>query len=489
MLGGPEMKRRALLRGAAAIGSLGLAVGMDVPAARARVRTAKDGSKQLANRAPARGPLRVLEANRRYFTDGSGRAVLLAGAHTWNNLVDMGPSDPPPAFDYAGFLDFLGKHGHNAFRLWTWESVSWDTKENIGTPGRRHSMAPLRYARTGPGEALDGKPKFDVREFDDEYFRRLRDRVELAGERGCYAIVMLFEGWAMQFSPRAWEGHPFHPANNINGVNGDPNETGRGLEIFTLKQREVTALQEAYARQVVDTVNHFDNVLYEISNENHTESTEWQYHMIRFVQEHQRSKAKQHPVGMTFQYRGGSNAALFESPADWISPNPEGGYKDDPPAGDGRKVILNDTDHLWGTGGNAPWVWKSFLRGHNVLLMDPYDDSVLGKPSPDWDPEPIRKALGSVVWLSAQIDLARATPRPELATTGYCLADPGREYLVYLPEGGRVSLDLSAARGRLPATWYRCSDLESREEEGVEGGARRELRSPFEGDAVLHVRS
>jgi hypothetical protein len=441
----------------------------------------------VLSQAPARGPLRVLESNRRYFTDGSGRAVLLSGAHTWNNLVDMSPSDPPAKFDYPGFLDFLEKHGHNAFRLWTWEPVSWDTKENIGTPGRRHHVAPLRYARAGPGEALDGKPKFDLNRFDPEYFRRLRERVELAGQRGCYPIIMLFEGWAMQFSPRAWEGHPYHPANNVNGVNGNPDGTGKGLEIFTLKHRDIVALEEAYVRKVVDTVNDLDNVLYEISNENHVDSTEWQYHMIRFVKDYEKSKPKHHPVGMTFQYRGGTNAALFDSPADWISPNPEGGYKDDPPVGDGRKVILNDTDHLWGTGGNAPWVWKSFLRGHNVLLMDPYDDSVLGKPTPDWDPEPIRKALGYVLAFSRRIDLARATPQPKLASTGYCLASEGREYIVYLPEGGEASVDLSAARGSVKVDWTRCMDAERREGTPVEGGGRITLKSPFDGESVVYL--
>src|ERR1700689_1311002 len=34
------------------------------------------------------GPLRVLKTNPRYFTDGSGKAILLTGSHTWNSLQD-----------------------------------------------------------------------------------------------------------------------------------------------------------------------------------------------------------------------------------------------------------------------------------------------------------------------------------------------------------------------------------------------------------------
>ena len=62
----------------------------------------------------------------------------------------------------------------------------------------------------------------------------------------------------------------------------------------------------------------------------------------------EKKKPKQHPVGMTFQYKGGSNKTLFDGPADWVSPNPEGGYRDNPPASGGQKVVVTDSDHLWG---------------------------------------------------------------------------------------------------------------------------------------------
>ena len=51
--------------------------------------------------------------NPRYFTDGTRRpdgtlkAVYLTGAHTWNNLVDMGPSDPPEAFPRGSLKKYL----------------------------------------------------------------------------------------------------------------------------------------------------------------------------------------------------------------------------------------------------------------------------------------------------------------------------------------------------------------------------------------------
>jgi hypothetical protein len=473
------MRRREFLAAVAGIGA-GAWAGERVAVGEAPQRRGQP------SRAAA-GPLRAHTRNPRYFSDGTGRAIYLTGSHVWNNLVDMGAGDPPPRFDFGAYLDFLERYGHNFIRLWAWEHSSWDTSAN-GRWGKKtpHTVAPLPWARTGPGKALDGKPKFDVTKFDEDYFKRLRSRVVAAGERGVYVSVMLFEGWAMQHMHDAWVSHPFHPKNNVSGIDGDADGDGRGLEIHTLASPAVTARQEAYVRKVIDTVGDLDNVLYEISNENHPESTEWQYHMIDLIHRYERRQPKQHPVGMTFQYRGGSNQTLFESPADWISPNAEGGYRDDPPASDGRKVVLSDTDHLWGIGGNQAWVWKSFLRGLNPLFMDPYDGLVLAERfDPQW--EPIRRSLGHTRRLAERMDLAACTPQSDLASTKYCLADPGREYLVYLPSAGKVTVNLSAAKGRLRAEWIDPGTGKSNHAGDVSGGDRRTLTAPARGDAVLYL--
>ena len=451
-------------------------------------------------RARARGPLRVHPANGRYFTDGSGRAVYLTGSHTWPNLVDMDPSDPPRPFDFEAYLDCLEQYGHNFVRLWAWDLVGWATRPQDG--GQKHRVAPQPYARTGPAKALDGKPAFDLTRFNPDYFTRLRERSVTAGQRGVYVSVMLFEGCVLQDSREHWQAHPYHPANNVNGIQPDANGDGIGLEVYTLANRKVTELQEGYVRRVIDTVNDLDNILYEISNENHVGSTQWQYHMIRFIREYERAKPKQHPVGMTFQYKGGKNAALFASPADWISPNPEGGYKDDPPAADGSKVILNDTDHLWGIGGNPGWVWRSFLRGLNPIFMDPYDDRVLRSKDPSrW--EPIRRNLGYTRRYAERMNLAAMHPQNDLASSGYCLghlpgaaappsvpADRGRdraELLVYLPEGKPVTVDLRGCPAGLAVEWLNPTTGVTHPGANVQGGAQREFTAPFEGDAVLYL--
>ncbi|MEW5977489.1 MAG: DUF6298 domain-containing protein [Acidobacteriota bacterium] len=445
------------------------------------------------------GPLRVHPTNPRYFTHDNVRVVYLTGSHVWNNLQDMGLGQPTPAFDFDAYLDFLERHGHNFIRLWRWEQVAWDLKssakwtEQIGA----HTVSPHPWARTGPAMALDGKPKFDLEKFNPAYFQRLRSRIQAAGPRAIYVAVMLFEGWALQHIEDGWKSHPFHMSNNINGIDGDSEGDGWGTETHTLKIPSVTRLQEAYVRQVLDTVGDLDNVLFEISNETGAYSTEWQYHMIRFIKDYERTKPKQHPVGMTFQYSSnlkqrGTNQLLLDSPADWISPNfdaPEGfSYRTNPPVSSGEKVILSDTDHLWGIGGSEDWAWKSFFRGHNPLFMDPYDNQVLGKGSPDqWNA--LRQALGQTRRLAERVDLAHMTPSPDIASTTYCLANTGSEYLVYQPSDGKVVINLEEVNEPFSVEWFNTRANAAIPGEEIRGGAVRELNPPIAGPLVLYLKA
>jgi hypothetical protein len=438
---------------------------------------------------PAKGPLRVHPENPRYFTADGTQAVLLTGSHTWANVVDMGPGDVPPKFDFDKFLGWVDGYGHNFVRLWTWDLVNWDTRGNhpSHSTGTRVTVAPHAWARTGPGNALDGKPKFNLEQYDPEYFRRLRDRAEQAGRRGIYVSIMLFEGWGLQFSPDAWEAHPFHPGNNINGVDGDANGDGKGIDVHTLRNPRVVELHQAYVRKVVDAVNDLDNVLFEIGNEMHAVTTDWQYAMIEFVHAYEKTKPKQHPVGMTFQYRAGSNQILLDSPADWISPRQEPDERENPrPAAEG-KVILLDTDHIWGIGGTSRWVWKSLLQGMNPLFMDPYDGSILGERfDPRW--EPIRQQLGYAARYAAKVNLAAMKPAGKLSSTGYCLADPGREYLIFATEGADIVVDLSGVSGEFTVEWFSPRDDKIQAAGKISGGEHKRLFAPLAGDVVLYLK-
>ena len=438
----------------------------------------------ITERAFPSGPLRRCTANPRYFCDGSGRPTILTGAHTWNNLQDAAPSNPPVPFDYADYLEFLQNYNHNFFRLWVWEQSKW-AADLIGDIW----FEPAIYRRTGPGVALDGEPRFDVTKFNEEFFLRLRERVVQAREKGIYVSVMLFNGWSVDGKTmnggNPWRGHPFNGKNNINGIDGDGRGNGFGLETHTLGNIAITRLQEAYVRKVVDTLNDLNNVLWEISNESPPGSELWQYHFVKFIKKYEARKPSQHPVGMTIPYPGGNNVALAESPADWISPNEWGktSYKDDPPEANGKKVIIADTDHLRGIGGDFKWAWKSFLRGLNPILRDPYQaaDVLDGVPaefrSGGQKLARLRLNLGYIRAYADRIGLARMVPRTDLSSTRYCLADPGSQYLVYQPVKGSFTVQLRA--GTYEAEWFDPVDgSRSMEKVTVEASASKGFSIP-----------
>jgi uncharacterized protein YjdB len=446
------------------------------------------------------GVLRVHPTNKRYFTNNSGKAILLTGSHTWTNFQDSGLTDPPTELNYTAYLNWMRGYNHNFFRLWSWEQAKW-TAETVND----YWFTPMPYQRTGSGTALDGKPKFNLNQFNQTYFDRMRSRVQQAGDQGMYVTIVLFNGWSINTKDlgkeNPWRGHPFNGANNVNSISGDANGDGVGNEIHTLAIPAVTAIQEAYVKKVIDTVNDLDNVFYEISNESDggTAERDWQYHMINLIKTYEATKPRQHVVGMTALWPNGSDTYLYNSPADWISPRDGGsstGIQNPTPA-DGRKVVLSDTDHICGICGDPQWVWKSFTRGQHPIFMDVYDGSGVGVGAGGENPNDpnwigIRRNMGQVLTYAVKMNLAAMTPQGGLASSGYCLANAaasGAEYLVYVPNGGSVTVNLTATGGTLSVEWFRPSDGTTTAGSPVAGGASRSLSPPFSGEAVLYLRN
>jgi hypothetical protein len=426
--------------------------------------------------------LRVSKSNPRWFVDAAGKAVYLTGSHVWWSLLgdrtwasDCHSGKRRP-FSYDAYLHRLRHYNHNFFRLWTLELTAWDECD-----GSHVAVAPQPWLRTGPGLAHDGLPRFDLTRPNPSYYARLRSRVVKARKLGLYVSVMLFEGWQLQFASRPWNaaGHPFQRGNNVNGIDGDVDGDGSMKELHTLRNPRALAIQDAYVRRVVAAVRGQRNVLYEIANESGRYSTAWQYRMIKLVRRLEAGRRVRHPVGMTFQNAGGDNATLFKSGADWVSPAGGASFLADPPEAHAGQVSVSDTDHHCGLCGDAQFPWKSLTRGHNPILMDPMDD----------DPrrEAIRWALGHARHYALRMHLALARPRSDLASTRYCLAAPGREYLVYQPGKGSFTVDLRSAPGRLRVEWFEPASG-TRSFAWVQGGAVRSFTPPFGGSTVLFVR-
>lgn len=164
-----------------------------------------------------RGPLKVSE-NPRYFADRDGKALILVGSHTWNDLQDWGAKGVPQPFDFDAYTSFLVKHGHNFTLLWRTELPKFCALPTTASapPDLTTDLQP--WPRTGPGKADDGGLKFDLSRFDAKFFDRLRSRVSKLNEAGIWVGVYLFSGEWLSAFRCSGDGHPLTGANNVNLV-------------------------------------------------------------------------------------------------------------------------------------------------------------------------------------------------------------------------------------------------------------------------------
>lgn len=460
---------------------------------------------------PAKGPLRAHPDNPRYFTDGTGKAVYLTGSHTWNTLQDWGTDGTVRPLDFDAFVNFLKTHGHNFTLLWYTELPRFRGLPTTEKSPPDFTVSPHPWMRTGPGQASDGGMKFDLTKFNQEYFDRLYARVKALHRAGIYAGVYLFTGeWQLRFRFGS-DGYPFSGPNNVNevddGYRGGKPETGLASVTMTARNA-MTDYQDAYVKKVIDTLNDLPNVLWIVSEEAPTKSTWWNSHLISLVRGYEKGKRYQHPIGYGTLGEKPMDSILYNSDADWVAPwakicppNPRGTGK---PA---YKVTINDSDHsyfgMWNDTlqQNRNYFWENFTNGHQVLFMDPYlvyyprekrnlcpspKNGIGSGPDRRWDN--VRNTMGWIRRYAECMDLAATAPHPDLASTKHCLAQPGHEYLVYLPDGGKTTVDLSAAPGTFRVEWLNPTNGKTTAAEAISGGAKRTLEAPFSGDAVLYLK-
>ncbi len=446
---------------------------------------------QKYNVRPVTGPLKQHAENPRYFADASGKPIYLVGSHTWSNFQDY-RMEGDAAFDYDHYIAFMVDNHFNFMRFWTWEHAAWTSWSPEKTV-----IDPMPYRRTGPGLALDGQPKFDLEQFNPAYFDRMRARILKASNKGIYASIMLFQAFSgvwpkggETFKYNAFAGHYYNRDNNIQKLDGDKNKD----KILDINDPKVREYQAAYIKKIIDTVWDLDNVLYEVINEGG--NVEWDAFVVKTIKDYEKAKGKIHPVGLT----GHGNETLQQmmaSDADWVSP---GTWDDEsmknvrtnPPVWKGEKVSVLDTDHIWGHGIDYRWVWKTFLRGHNVLFMDPWD------PLPVWfNPEVNRpdhpnyilgrNAMKRTAEWANRINLVTMRPNADFGAVSFCIGDPGKEYLIYV-EGPDAELDLTNIPGNFVVEWVHLTEGATVTDRTTAGGKKQIFRNPFTGEAILYLK-
>jgi len=115
------------------------------------------------------------------------------------------------------------------------------------------------FKRVGPDSALDGQLRYDLSQWNPEFFSRLHRFLSLASDYGIVVEVVLLSN---TYAPQIWALNPLNTKNNINDV-----EEINWPEYMTMRHSKMFGWQQAVVKKVVQETNKYDNIFYEICNE------------------------------------------------------------------------------------------------------------------------------------------------------------------------------------------------------------------------------
>lgn len=456
----------------------------------------------------------------------TAKPLFLFGSHTWNSAQDEDTGTGTTTLDFNAYVTFLKQHGQNATILWhkdlpkfcNWGAGGTWTIADSGTP----------WARSGTVGGSDGHNKWDLTTFNQPYFDRMRSRSLQLYTNGIYSIVELFDGLGLSVNrcgttPPTGDGYPFTAANNINSIDDGYTSGAAGVASMTMSTTNaITAVQDAYVRKMIDTLNDVPNVVWEISEEAPCGSNFWQTHMISVIKTYEATKPFKHPVLFpTFDVNCPSDSTLLNSNADSVAPfgASVATYHVIPTVlcGTGApacKTVMNDSDHTYfGMWTDTPQVnrnflWENVARGSGVLFMDPYvinwtsgSRNLCASPvngvcsGVDTRYNLFRDNFGyAAALIKKLINVAAMSASTTLCSTTYCLVNNSAttsEFVVYAPTGGAFTVNLSAQTGRtMNVQWLDPTLGTYTNSSSVIGGSATQSFTPPWGssyDAVLYL--
>ena len=211
-------------------------------------------------------PLRLHPDNPHYFLFAGRPTVLVTSGEHYGAVLNRD-------FDYARYLDTLRADHLNLTR--TFSGSYREVAGNFAIAS--NTLAPAAGKFLAPWLQRDGK--FDLTQWDDAYFARLKDFVAYAGRSGVIVEFVLF---CPLYEDSMWSVSPMNVRNNVNGI-GDVART----DVLALKDARLTEVQDNMVRKIVSELRDFDNLYYEICNEPYFQGVTlaWQEHISKVIAE------------------------------------------------------------------------------------------------------------------------------------------------------------------------------------------------------------
>ena len=429
--------------------------------------------------------IRISPSTPRYF-EYKQKAVFLTGARELEMLPRVGN------YPYEQAVNELAKAGCNHWRIEMYISDS----DHDG--GRRYPLVSTYDAWwhdpvTSKQEHLDAfqknaEGKYDLGRFNEPFWNRFQSFCELCAEKG---IVLTVEMWSTY---TIWATSPFNPKNNINYSGPlDVGKHGRDADskfsfVRTVpglgNRPEILKYQEKFIEKILDCTWEAGNVLYVCGNENRW-PREWVEYWADFVHKYGKSKgvdllytnipehiwSRVSPDRVEFLFSSGMEEILTKPQYDFADMSQLPGGKNPP-----FKMTRYETI--------VDWYERSKNTPRPITMLKNYigtDETDVGKkrrdaltyfmagaamsgfhrpwaggcPEGRWNncAEKMRKvylssleAAGQVATFTSGVQFVDTLRRNDLVSRGWCLANPGKRYIVYLKKGGE-SVDVKLKPG------------------------------------------
>lgn len=440
------------------------------------------------------------ESNPRYW-QYAGRPVLLLGGTPDDNLFQLD--------DVEAHLDLLTSAGGNYIR----NTMSSRDEGNLWP------FAP----------SADGR-RYDLDRWNEEYWQRFDRLLRSTHARGIVVQIELWDPWDLY---AVWDTSPWNPANNVNYTTAttrlreqayprpryqDGTTSGDVHDFLaSVPAANDDVVLRGYQTRFVDRIlEHtlgFDHVLFCATNEIHQPqplawSVFWADHVRQRAREAGRrvyatemfwefsfAHAQHQPAfdrPETFDYiEASQNSAINDAEANWA--NLQDAYRRlraHPRPINHTKLYGADDGPVWAgtTDDVVQLFWRNIVGGAASSRFH-------RPPAGIGLSEIARRQIRSARALLDRLDVFRCQPDASHALLGdraaneaYLGYEPGRQYAVYFPAGGSVTLDLSDATGRFSLAWLEIDATRWHDAEPVSGGGLASLTPPADGSWVALLR-
>ena len=441
----------------------------------------------------------------------------------------LGDVRPNRTEDLDKLTDNMLRYGYPGFEhnygLW------YDRRRDAHDTGRRRDakvkppFLEQPWARSKEGTAWDGLPKYDLTAFNPWYFQRLKAFADLCDKKG----TILFHKFYMQHALLETQAHyadfPWRPVNCIQKT-GMPDVIPAANAFYDVSNPVRRRLHRLYIRRCLDALGDNRNVVQLIAEE-YTGPREFVEFWLDTIVAWEKEHGKQVTIGLGAT-KDVEDAILADAARArhidvldlrcwWLRAD---GTLYAPPGG--RQVpgrsIENGFQQTKET--SAPQIyrkirrirdrfpdkaiidaivadrrehWAFFMGGGSMLVRgqisypNHVDPPTYVKPQ-DMDVilpsyHLVRNYLAASIVRMRPADIVRRNPQ-----TVWCLADAGKEYLVYTLHGGAIVLDLATAPGTYAVSWCNPRTGEKTDGKPVSVQDTLSLSAPDDDDWLLWLR-